>query len=169
MDSERKVPVENTTEELEFAEPSVPPRQPLKILRNTEALLRRPTVAALVPILPQKLSENLQDASDIAEDSLEKLAEIDLNQISDWELRPYRIRIGLSFVGFSSLMIIILALFLTTLHPEMSPTQQIGYYWSEYIWFVCLGVAGMFLLGREAMRPINKERPSDDDHQQTLN
>ncbi|MEO1430678.1 MAG: hypothetical protein AAFV71_16755 [Cyanobacteria bacterium J06633_8] len=160
MDFEREVPVENNTEEIEFAEPS--PRKPLEILRDTEALVRRPTVAALVPILPLKLSENLQEASDIADDSLEELAEIDLSKINDWELRPFRIRIALSFVGFSSLMILILALFLTTLHPEMSPTQQIGKYWSEYIWFLCLGVAGMFLLGREAMRPINKPKYDDD-------
>ncbi|MEM9923045.1 MAG: hypothetical protein AAF915_04725 [Cyanobacteria bacterium P01_D01_bin.50] len=162
MDFEREVPVENTTEELELETPESP-RKPFKILRNTEALLRRPTVAALVPILPPKLSENLQEASDIADDSLEELAEIDLNNINDWELRPFRIRIGLSFVGFSSLIIIVLALFLTTLHPEMTPNQQIAQFWSEYIWFVCLGVAGMFLLGREAMRPINKPESDDDD------
>ena len=161
MDIEREVPVEKTTEELEFAEPDS--RKPFEILRNTEALLRRPTVAALVPILPPKLSENLQDASDIADDSLEELAEIDLSKINDWELRPARIRIGLSCVGFSSLMILVLALFFTTLHPEMSPTQQIGTFWGEYIWFVCLGVAGMFLLGREAMRPINNKQNLDDD------
>ncbi len=160
MDFEQEVPVEKTREELEFAEPE--PRKSLEILRNTEALLRRPTVAALVPILPPKLSENLQEASDIADDSLEELAEIDLSQINDWELRPFRIRIGLTCIGFSSLMILILALFLTTLHPEMSPTQQIGTYWGEYIWFVCLGVAGLFLLGREAMRPINKSELDDD-------
>ena len=160
MDFEREVPVEKTTKELEFAEPE--PRKPLEILRNTEALLRRPTVAALVPILPPKLSENLQEASDIADDSLEELGEIDLSKINDWELRPFRIRIGLTCVGFSSLMIIILALFLTSLHPEMSPTQQIGTYWGGYIWFVCLGVAGLFLLGREAMRPINKQNLDDD-------
>ncbi|NJM23062.1 MAG: hypothetical protein HC907_32485 [Richelia sp. SM1_7_0] len=161
MDFEREVPIEKTTEELEFAEPSTP-RKPFKILRNAEAFLRRPTVAAIVPILPPKLSENLQDANDIAEDSLEELAEIDLNQINDWELRPFRMRIGLSFVGFSSLAILVLALFLTTLHPQMSPTEQIARYWGEYIWFVCLGVTGMFLLGREAMRPINKRNLDDD-------
>ncbi|MCJ8279302.1 MAG: hypothetical protein MJK14_05035 [Rivularia sp. ALOHA_DT_140] len=160
MDFEREVPVEKNTEELEFAEPE--PRKPFKILRNTEALLRRPTVSVLAPILPQKISKNLQDASDIAEDSLEELAEIDLNKINDWELRPFRMRIGLSFVGFSSLMIIVLALFETTLHPEMTPTQQIVTFWGEYIWFVCLGVTGMFLLGREAMRPINKDNLEDD-------
>lgn len=156
MDFKQEIPVENTTEELEFAEPSAP-RKPFKILRNTEALLRRRTVSALVPILPSNLSANLQEANHIAEDSLEELAEIDLNKISDWELRPFRIRIALSFIGFSSLTIILLTLFLTTLHPEMTPTQQIAKYWSEYIWFVCLGVAGMFLLARETMRPINKQ------------
>jgi hypothetical protein len=160
MDFEREIPVEKTSEELEFAEPSA--RKPFQILRNTETLLRRRVVEALVPILPPKLSEDLEEASYIAEDSLEELAEIDLSKINDWELRPLRIRIGLSFVGFSSLMILILALFLTTLHPEMTPTQQIGTFWGEYIWFVCLGVAGMFLLGREAMRPINKDNLDDD-------
>ncbi|NJL79416.1 MAG: hypothetical protein HC836_05030 [Richelia sp. RM2_1_2] len=161
MDFEREVPIEKTTEELEL-ETLDSPRKPFKILRNAEAFLRRPTVAAIVPILPPKLSENLQDANDIAEDSLEELAEIDLNQINDWELRPFRMRIGLSFVGFSSLAILVLALFLTTLHPQMSPTEQIARYWGEYIWFVCLGVTGMFLLGREAMRPINKRNLDDD-------
>ena len=41
---------------------------------------------------------------------------------------------------------------LYTLHPELSTVEQIGKYWYEYIWFVSLGVAGMFILGREAMR-----------------
>ncbi len=59
-------------------------------------------------------------------------------------------------------MILVLALFFTTLHPEMSASQQIGTFWGEYIWFVCLGVAGMFLLGREAMRPVNKPELDDD-------
>ncbi|MEO1561462.1 MAG: hypothetical protein AAFS12_18235, partial [Cyanobacteria bacterium J06632_19] len=88
MDFEREVPVENNTEEIEFAEPS--PRKPLEILRDTEALVRRPTVAALVPILPLKLSENLQEASDIADDSLEELAEIDLSKINDWDRYKYK-------------------------------------------------------------------------------
>ncbi len=153
MDFERKANVNNATQNLEFAQPPAF-RKPLELLRDTEALLRRPTVTALVPILPPKLGKNLQLASSVAEESLQELAEVDLEKISDWELRPARIRVGLSFVGFGALMIIVLLLYLNTLHPELSTVQQIGKHWYEYIWFVCLGVAGLFILGREAMRPI---------------
>jgi len=139
-------------QEIGFTQPP-DPRKPLELLRDTEALLRRPTVATLVPILPPKLSRKLQTASFVADDSLKELAEVDLEKISDFELRPLRIRIGLSFVGFGALMIVVLLLYLKTLHPELSAVEQIGKFWYQYIWFVSLGVAGMFLLGREAMRP----------------
>ncbi len=158
MDSER-TPVNNATENLEFAEPDES-RKPLILLRDTEALLRRPTVATLVPILPPNLANRLQAASEVAEDSLNDLASIDIDGISDFELRSPRIRIGLSFVGFGALMILVLLLYLWGLHPELSAVQQIGLYWHEYVWFVCLGVAGMFILGREAMRPTQKQRKS---------
>lgn len=127
-------------------------RKPLVFLRETEALLRRPTVATIAPILPLKLSNNLQIASTLADESLQELAEIDLETISDIELQPARIRVGLSCVGFGALMILILLLYCQTLHPELSKLEQIHQYWYQYIWFVCFGVTGMFLLGREAMR-----------------
>lgn len=141
-----------TTEKVEFAE-LLATRKPLELLRDTEALLRRPAVSTLVPILPPKLAKKMQIASSIADESLKELAEIDLNKISDLELRPARIRVGLSFVGFGALMIVVLMLYLNTLHPELNAVQQIGKYWYQYVWFVCLGVAGMFILGRETMRP----------------
>ncbi|MGH8001418.1 MAG: hypothetical protein ACREPR_18845, partial [Brasilonema sp.] len=97
----------------------------------------------------------------LAEDSLQDLAEIDLDKISDWELQPARIRVGLSFVGFGALMIVVLLLYLNTLHPELSTVQQISKYWYQYVWFVCLGVAGMFVLGREAMRIAEQQQNSD--------
>ncbi|WP_427157410.1 hypothetical protein ACQFX9_17975 [Aliinostoc sp. HNIBRCY26] len=127
-------------------------RKPLVLLRDTEALLRRPAIATLTPILPPKLSNTLQVASTLADESLEELAEIDLETISDIELQPVRIRVGLSCVGFSALMILVLLLYSNTLHPEMNQIQQVHQYWYQYIWFVCLGVTGMFVLGREAMR-----------------
>ncbi|HEY9692946.1 MAG TPA: hypothetical protein V6D15_12105 [Oculatellaceae cyanobacterium] len=135
----------------EFAE--VPDRKPLELLRNTEALLRRQTVATLVPVLPSAVATRLQDASAKADTSLYQLAEINLNQISDQELQPARILIGLSFVGLSALLILFLLLYLNTIHPELSRVEQIRNYWYQYVGFVCLGVAGMFMLGREAMRP----------------
>ena len=131
-----------------FAE--LPSRKPLELLRDTEGLLRRQTIDALVPILPQPLANRLEATSVVAEDSLSQLAEIDIAQISDLELQPARILVGLSFVGFGALAIALLLLCLYTQHP--SPFEQIGKYWHLYIWFVGLGVTGLFMLGREAMR-----------------
>lgn len=135
----------------EFAEQR--PHQPLILLRNTEGLLRRRTVETLAPLLSKSQAKRIQAASVIAEDSLHQLAEIDLDEIGDFELRSPRILIGLSFVGFGALAIALLILYLYTLHPELNSVEQIGKYWYQYVWFVCLGVTGMFMLGREAMRP----------------
>jgi hypothetical protein len=160
MNWESETTTSTTRKTIEFAQS--PSRNPLVLLRDTEALLRKQTVATLTPILPEKLGNNLQQASSVADESLNQLAEIDLEEISDRELQPARIRIGLSFVGFGALMIVLLLLYLETLHPELSPVQQIRAYWYQYIWFVCCGVTGMFILGREAMRndgePQNKSR-----------
>ena len=157
MDFESKANAPTSTDNIEFAQQTTS-RKPLQLLRDTEALLRRPTVATLSPILPPKLSNKFQATSSLADDSFKELAEIDLDTISDFELRPVRIRVGLSFVGFGALMILVLLLYLNTLHPELSTSEQIRQYWYQYIWFVSLGVAGMFMLGREAMRPMPKRR-----------
>ncbi|MGI2903852.1 hypothetical protein [Tolypothrix sp. VBCCA 56010] len=152
MDFQRKTTGESATNNIEFAQATT--RKPLELLRDTEALLRRPTVATLMPILPPKLGNRLQELQEIAEDSLTDLALIDLEKISDWEMRSPRIHVGLSFIGFGALMIVVLLLYLNTLHPELSTIEQIRQYWYQYVWFVNLGVAGMFMLGREAMRPL---------------
>ncbi|MBW4565132.1 MAG: hypothetical protein KME32_29355 [Mojavia pulchra JT2-VF2] len=157
MDFEGKATATTATDNIELQEPATA-RRPLQLLRDTEALLRRPTVATLVPILPPKLSNRLQTTSSVAEESLKILAEINLEEISDFELRPARIFVGLSFVGFGALMILVLLLYLNTLQLELKTVEQIRQYWYQYIWCVCLGVAGMFILGREAMRPIRKPR-----------
>lgn len=127
-------------------------RSSLELLRDTEALLRRRTVETLVPILPRNLGTNLQKTSLIAEASLQQLAKINLEQITDDDLQSARIIIGLTFVGFGALTLAILTLYLYSLHPELSTTEQVRNYWHQYIWLVSLGVAGMFMLGREAMR-----------------
>lgn len=157
MDFESKANAPTSTDNIEFAQQTTN-RKPLQLLRDTEALLRRPTVATLSPILPPKLSNKFQATSSLADHSFKELAEIDLDTISDFELRPVRIRVGLSFVGFGALMILVLLLYLNTLHPELSTGEQIRQYWYQYVWFVSLGVAGMFMLGREAMRPMPKRR-----------
>ena len=159
MDFESKANAPTPTDNIEFAQPSST-RKPLELLRDTEALLRRPTVATLSPILPPKLSNRFQATSSLADDSLKELAEIDLDSISDFELRPVRILVGLSFVGFGALMILLLLLYLNTLHPKakVNTVEQIQLYWYQYVWFVSLGITGMFILGREAMRPMPKRR-----------
>jgi hypothetical protein len=152
MDFEPQTTARTSSQNLEFAPPS-DTRKPLELLRDTEALLRRSTVATIVPVLPPKARKNLQVASSVAEDSWKVLAKIDLDKISDVELQPARIRVGLSFIGFGALMIVVLLLYINTLHPELNPVQQIGKYWYQYIWFVSLGITGLFIVGREAMRP----------------
>lgn len=132
---------------------SLAERKPLELLRDTERSLRDKTLSALVPILPENVALTLGEASAVADESLEELAEIDLDDITDAELQPIRIRMGLAFVGFGALMVIFLLLYLQAKHPELSPIQQMHRYWHQYVWFVSLGVAGMFMLGREAMRP----------------
>ncbi|MGF1935863.1 MAG: hypothetical protein RM347_015995 [Nostoc sp. ChiQUE02] len=157
MDFESKVNASTPTDNIEFAQPTTT-RKPLELLRDTEALLRRPTVATLSPILPSKLSNKFQATSSFADDYFQELAELDLDTISDFELRPARIFVGLSLVGFGALMILLLLLYLNTLHPKLSTVEQIRQYWYQYVWFVSLGVTGMFILGREAMRPMPKRR-----------
>jgi hypothetical protein len=127
-------------------------RQPLELLRYTEAGLRRPIVVILGGILPPQLSQKLQVASTVADAYLQELAQINLEDISDWELHPARIYIGLTFVGFGALMILVLLLYLQSLHPALNTIEQVRQYWYKYVWFVSLGVTGMFILGREAMR-----------------
>ena len=151
MDFEREATAQTAAENLEF-DRGTATRKPLELLRDTEALLRHKTVDTLVPILPPKVGTSLQAVSSVAEESLKELAEVDLDGISDFELQPARIVAGMSFVGFGALMIVLLLLYLTTLHPELSTVEQIRKYWYQYVWFVSLGVAGMFILGREAMR-----------------
>lgn len=129
-------------------------QQPLELLKNTEGLLRRQTVGTLVPILPRPLGKRLQAASFVADETLDLLAAIDLDKISDFQLQPARILVGLSFIGFGALAIALLILYLYALHPKLSSVEQIHKYWHLYVWFVGLGVAGMFMLGREAMRPL---------------
>jgi hypothetical protein len=156
MNFEPQDTTSSATENSEFADSK--PRTPLELLRDTEAMLRYPTINAIAPILPSKMNERLEAASIVADDTLNKLAQIDIDRISDWELRPARIYVGLSFVGFGALTVIILLLYFSTLHPELSPVEQVGKYWYQYIWFVNLGVAGMFILGREAMRPVQQKK-----------
>ncbi|EKQ67895.1 hypothetical protein OsccyDRAFT_4191 [Leptolyngbyaceae cyanobacterium JSC-12] len=148
----------------EFAEPIA--RKPLVLLKDTERSLRVKTVDAISPLLPEKLAINLGEASVIADESLEQLAEIDLDEITDADLKPARVQMGMLFVGFGALAMAFLLMVLYVLHPEMTVSDQIHHYWHQYIWFVCLGISGLFMVGREAMRPVDslEEEADEPDH-----
>jgi hypothetical protein len=126
-------------------------KKPLVLLRDTERALRTKTVTAIAPLLPDPVAQNLGEASITADSALDVLADIDLDDITAADLQPARIQMGLLFVGFGALMMMFLLLYLGSLHG-LSPAAQLRQYWFAYIWFVCLGVAGLFMLGREAMR-----------------
>lgn len=72
MDFESKTNAPTPTDNIEFAQPTTT-RKPLQLLRDTEALLRRPTVATLSLILPPKLSNKFQLTSSLADDSFNEL------------------------------------------------------------------------------------------------
>lgn len=136
----------------EFAEPT--PRKPLVLLRDTERSLRIKMVETVSPVLPEKVAINLGEASIVADEALEQLSAIDLDTITPEDLKPARIQIGMLFVGFGALAMAFLLMFQYILHPEMSVAVQVHHYWHQYIWFVCLGISGLFMMGREAMRPL---------------
>ena len=150
MEFERRSTVRTAAKPIELSESNSP--SPLVVLRDTERSLRQTAVEVLTPILPAPLAASLGEKSLVADESLDVLATIDLAAISDAELKPARIKMGLLFVGFGALAMALLLLYLDTLHPNLSTIEQIRQYWYQYIWFVSLGIAGMFMLGREAMR-----------------
>jgi hypothetical protein len=63
------------------------------------------------------------------------------------DLQPARIQVGL---GFGALMVMVLLLYLGSLHGLL-PAAKLRQYWFAYVWFVCLGVAGLFMsVGQKA-------------------
>ncbi|HEY9298991.1 MAG TPA: hypothetical protein VIQ31_22075, partial [Phormidium sp.] len=148
-------------EKSEFALPTE--RKPLQLLQETERSLRIQTVETLAPILPASVANSLQQASEIADTSLEELAAIDFDNISDLELRPARIFVGLTFAGFSALAILLLLIYTFAIAPELSTSERIHDYWYQYVFFVSFGIAGMFVLGREAMRDQQQKYHNSDD------
>ncbi len=160
MDLQRKVtpaesPAENT-EMWEFAEP--PERQRLDVVMvppETIPTSGQDYIADWLSVPAEDMAEASQPPS-----TREKivnfylaLTKIDRQSITDAEMQPARIQTGLLFVGFSALLLMWLLLHSHTIHPGLTSVQQIQRYWEPYITFVCMGVAGMMMLGREAMRP----------------
>ncbi|NJR52355.1 MAG: hypothetical protein HC780_25050 [Leptolyngbyaceae cyanobacterium CSU_1_3] len=146
---------QHSKQRVEFAEPPI--RKPLVLLRDTERSLRLKTVEAIAPLLPAETAMNLGESSQSADEFLDALAKIDIDEITDAELKPARILVGLTFIGFGGLMMMFLRVYLSNLHPELSPVAQVRDYWYQYVWFMGLGVAGLAVLAREAMRPPEDE------------
>lgn len=103
--------------------------------------------------IPQKIQQNWQTTQLF----FSQLAQIDRRTIDDIEMQPARIKVGLSFVGFGALGMVLLLLHISSIHPNYSFAERLESYWYQYIWFVCLGVAGLFMLGRESLRPVDRE------------
>lgn len=160
MNLEPEATPPNNPETREFASTTV--RKPLELLRDTERSLRLKTVETLFPILPASAAKSLQQASSIADISLEELAEIDFDRISDAELQPARIFMGLTFAGFGALAILFLLLYTVAMYPELTPVERVRDYWYQYVFLVCFGIAGMFVLGREAMRSHKQKNQNSD-------
>lgn len=155
MNFEPKRSSQQLKNRLEFDEPLA--RKPLELLRDTERSLRYKTVDTIAPLLPSDVAMNLGGSSQAADEYLDQLATIDLDDITDEDLKPARILVGLTFIGFGGLMMLFLRLYLSNLHPELSPIAQIREYWYQYVWFISLGVTGLAVLAREAMRPLEEE------------
>lgn len=173
MDLQRKVtPAENPAENREmweFAEP--PERQRLDVVMvppetipslgtqcdRSQAMLAPPqeNIADWLSVPAEDMAETSQPPStrERIVNFYLALTKIDRQRITDLEMQPARIQTGLMFVGFSALLLMWLLLHSHTIHPGLTSVQQIQRYWEPYIAFVCMGVAGMMMLGREAMRP----------------
>jgi hypothetical protein len=161
----------NDSDIREFAEPME--RQPLEVVmdapdsQSTTVDLDVAEDAWLpVPVAeidPESVPATLKDRKDRLFDFYAALSKIDRQSISDAELQPARIYIGLMFVGFSALSLMLVLLHSHTMYSGLTSVQQIQRYWEPYVTFVCMGVAGMMMLGREAMRPqvnhsVNRNR-----------
>jgi hypothetical protein len=148
-----------SSEPNELSQPEILPglieqtgRSPLVMLRDTERSLRTKALETVTPVLPENLSEPLAAAAARADVTLNQLAAIDLKSITDDDLRPARIRVGLVWVGLGALMMVFLTLYLSTLHSNQSVAEQVYHYWHVYVGLLGVGITGLFMLGREILR-----------------
>ncbi len=154
----------------EFAEP--PLREKLDLQLNIPPVLHSPEENS-TPLEfenPSSVIENkpvvgvrfLLAVSTAASHFFAEAAKIDRDSISDWEMKPARIYTGLTFSGFSALGLILLMFYISRFHPELAKGEWVKYFWYQYILLVSLGVAGMSMLGREALRrPIKEQNYSE--------
>ncbi|MEB3829854.1 hypothetical protein [Phormidium sp. CCY1219] len=147
MELEPKPIPEQLPETLDFAED--PEREPLELLpvREGTVQLEQPRNTCLPVAVSDARSEDLEgDRWGVEE------IKFALKNITDEELQPARVYVGLTFIGFSALLLMSLLFYIKAMHPGLTFEQEMLRYWHQYIGFVCLGVAGMMMVGREAMR-----------------
>lgn len=139
-------------ETLDFQEPLALPPLELMPLREGSLDLELPDDAKLPIALTDISAPTSQaDAAELQISLIEQIKQ-ELQDVGDEDLKPARIQMGLMFVGVSALLLMSLLLYITAMHPGLTVKQQMLRYWSEYVGFVGLGVAGLMMLGREAMR-----------------
>lgn len=78
--------------------------------------------------------------------------EIAAINISDAELQPARWQVGFTCIGFSALGLGLFALYIQFIYPGLDLIEGIRDYWYAYIGLVSLGVTGLMMVGREALR-----------------
>jgi hypothetical protein len=154
MDLEPEVKAIASPEPLEFAEPLPPPElaladppQELDLADPPLALVQDAAVLEGAPPIDAFAAWAELEASDTADIDV-----IDVDEITDSDRRPARLQVGLAFVGIGALSLTMLILYINTFHPEFDTTTRLQEYWYQYVFSLCLGVAGLFTLGRETMR-----------------
>jgi hypothetical protein len=132
-------------EPLEFAEPPLP--QTIDLLPPLEPAAD----------LPSPLEITVEPPATPAATAIASAPVAEAPTARPWlptttELQPARLRVGLFFVGSGAISLGLLWLYIKWFCPEFGPVEQMTYFWQPYIWFVGLGVSGLFMLGREVMR-----------------
>jgi hypothetical protein len=139
-------------ESLEFAEPPVP--QTIELLPPLERSPRpKPSIDAVPKRSPVPASEPDSTIDPALKPGL-------FAPLTAEELRPARIRVGLGFVGASACTLFGLWAYIKWFYAEFGLAESMSHFWYPYTLFIGLGVAGFFMLGREALRP-QPEDPED--------
>ena len=133
----------------EFAEPPLPqtidllpPLEPATDLPPSLIAVEPPATPASTAIAPDHTADASSDRSWLPTTA---------------ELQPARLRVGLFFVGSGAISLTLLWLYIKWVYPEFGLAEQMTYFWQPYIWFVGLGVSGLFMLGRGVMRAKREE------------
>ena len=124
----------------EFAEPSIPLDLPSKAKPSLDL---KPIELAPDTNPPLEFPEKRRDY---------RHRGFDFQLLNHPQMRTPRIQVGLLFSGLGALGLMVLLLYIRAMHPEFDGSATLREYWGVYIGWVSLGVTGLIVLGREAMR-----------------